>query len=1014
MGVGHWANNPSHKKESVTKRQENASDENGIKKYKKRLMNKDLRFGTWNIRTLATPGALNILSEELDRYQMDLVALQEVRYPGTGKLETDKHILYYSGSENGKFQKGVAFMVNKRLAAAVIEFQPIDDRIAVLRLKGRFTNITIITLYAPTEEAEDEEKDTFYEILEEVINNTPGYDMKLIVGDANAKVGREIIWKGIAGNESLHLQSNDNGVRLLSCASSANLRVMSTYFPRKDIHKATWVSPDGRTKNQIDHVLVDQRHKSSIMNVKTIRGAEAGTDHYLVVAEVRQRIATEKPRGGNSIKDPKIDIDRLKDNAKAQEFVIKLQNKFDVLTIEDNLDIEAHWEMVKTSVQEAALEVCGKRKRKKNPWFSEECEQKVKERRAAKGKHLQQDSNESKEAYENANRETKTLLRRKKREYVDSLIKKAEEDKSAENARDFYRSVRFFRKGYIPRMYGIKDKSGNAVLERSKGLEIWKEYFEELLNVEDGRAEKEQQNEYQSADPLVEPPTIKEIIDAIKILKNNKAPGRDGISAELFKKGGIKMAKEIHQLVTNIWNEERMPEEWTEAIIIPIHKKGDKQQCRNYRGISLISTAYKVFSKILQKKLEPYLKEVINEKQAGFIKNRSTTDQIFILKEAISKYWEYNKTMAILFVDFRKAYDSIFRDKLWEKMQRFGIPKKIINLVKVTLKSSKGVVKMDGEYSKAFNIKTGVRQGDGISPLLFNIVIQEALDAASEAGEGIKIGTKINVLAFADDVALIAENLDDLKILAKKLFQKAKEVGLEVNDEKTKFMRVERNGRTKKQATLQIDDHMFEEVEEFKYLGVVINNKNEEKQEIEARVKAASRASYSLNKLLSSKIFSRRTKLRMYKTIIRPVLLYGAEIWRIDKHTERKMKVFENKILRKIFGPICEGGEWRRRKNRELRELYNEPDVVAEAKTRRLRWAGHVYRREQGSLLKEVWENKPEGRRPPGRPKMRWRDQVAKDLLVMGAKEEDAEDRIQWRRLLDEAKNRLRFVEPGE
>ncbi|XP_047120640.1 uncharacterized protein LOC124803534 [Schistocerca piceifrons] len=156
-------------------------------------MNKDLHFGTWNIRTLATLGALNILSEELIRYEMDLVAPQEVRHPGTGKLEMDGHILYYSGSEEWKFQKGVSFKVSKSLAAAVTDFQPIDDRTAAMRLKGRFTNITIVTLYATTEEMEDKKKESFYEILEEVINKTPGYDMKLIWEMPNGKVGREII-----------------------------------------------------------------------------------------------------------------------------------------------------------------------------------------------------------------------------------------------------------------------------------------------------------------------------------------------------------------------------------------------------------------------------------------------------------------------------------------------------------------------------------------------------------------------------------------------------------------------------------------------------------------------------------------------------------------------------------------------------------------------------------------------------------------------------------------------------
>ena len=158
------------------------------------------------------------------------------------------------------------------------------------------TYVPKITFYAPTEDAEEEEKDKFYEMLERRVNKLSNYDLKVVLGDANAKIGTEYLWRDVAGKESLHKEANDNGERLCSFAVANNLKIMSTFFPRKNIHKETWISPDRRTKNQIDHVLIDNRNRSSIINVRSIREAECGSDHHLVLVKVKQRISLEKKK----------------------------------------------------------------------------------------------------------------------------------------------------------------------------------------------------------------------------------------------------------------------------------------------------------------------------------------------------------------------------------------------------------------------------------------------------------------------------------------------------------------------------------------------------------------------------------------------------------------------------------------------------------------------------------------------------------------------------------------------
>jgi endonuclease/exonuclease/phosphatase family metal-dependent hydrolase len=133
--------------------------------------------------------------------------------------------------------------------------------------------------------------------MEPVFDKFPKYHMKILFGDFNAKEGREDIFKQTIGNESLHKISNDNGVRLVNFATSKNLRVKSTMFPHRNIHKYTWTSPDGKTHNQFDHILVDRRRHSNVRDVRSFRAADRDSDHYLVVGvKVRERLAVNKQR----------------------------------------------------------------------------------------------------------------------------------------------------------------------------------------------------------------------------------------------------------------------------------------------------------------------------------------------------------------------------------------------------------------------------------------------------------------------------------------------------------------------------------------------------------------------------------------------------------------------------------------------------------------------------------------------------------------------------------------------
>jgi len=252
-----------------------------------------------------------------------------------------------------------------------VEF--VSDRLSYIVLRGRW-HIIVVNVHVPSEEKSDESKDSFYEELEQVFDHFPKYLMKMLLGDFNAKVERENILKPTIGQESLHQNSNDNGVRLVNFATSQNLVVKSTMFPHRNIHKYTWTSPDGKTHNQIDHVLIDRRWHSSVLDVRSFRGAECDTDHYSVIAKVRERFAVGK-QAAQRFDRQRFNLRKLKQPEVREQYQIEITNRFAALeNLNDDEDVHRTWENIKENNQTSAKESLGLHEFKHNkPWFDEEC-----------------------------------------------------------------------------------------------------------------------------------------------------------------------------------------------------------------------------------------------------------------------------------------------------------------------------------------------------------------------------------------------------------------------------------------------------------------------------------------------------------------------------------------------------------------------------------------------------------------------------------------------------------------
>lgn len=914
------------------------------------------RIATWNVQGLLQTGKLFILEQELIKQKIDICGIAETHWKDKGHFEGTKYKIFISGAEKTG-QKGVAIMVSKKLAQSVYEYLPINERLIMITFNTKPTKLHIFQVYMPTADAEDEQVEEIYKILEETISKIPKKHVVMVMGDWNAKVGettnddnlRETVGKYGLG------ERNARGERLIQFALDHEFTITNTNFKKHSRRLSTWTSPGGRYKNQIDYVLVNKRWKTSIKNVETKPSAECGSDHKLLRAEFKIKFHRTTKTTSATRKVPK---DLCK-------FQLALKNS---KTPEATGDPEKTWTNTKQWIFNALDSSNPKETvQTRKHWMTDETMELVEERRELKSctKNLTDKSQRIAEL----NTQIKHLCRRDKNKHINSMCNEIQEHADRQEPKELFNKVKYLTREFKAQTQIIKDEKGNIITNLKGIAETWKKYCERLY------ADTNPEDDIEEITDWEKEPNIlrSEVAAAIKRLKLGKSGGEDQITAEAIKGMGEDGTNVIHTICEEIWNTGKWPSDWCKSVFIPIYKKGTPTDCSNYRTIALISHASKVLLNIINERLKVFLLPQISEEQSGFVPGRGTREQILNVRQIVEKTREFNVETYLCFVDYSKAFDCVNWQKMWEILKEMGLPYHLIWLLKQLYGNNMTTVRINNTCSDRFKLGAGVRQGCVLSPLLFNIYSEHIMRTVFDDWDGgIAVGgRKINNLRYADDTLILAASHRELEEIMQKLNNVSQQYGLKINAKKTKVLIIDRARNNQAEVTSIAG---YEVVRKFNYLGSIITNNGGCEEEIRRRLMMARSATAKLTKIWKDTDITKATKLRLASTLIFPIATYASETWTIKKADANRINAFEMWVYRRILRI-----PWTAHRTNEsvLQELNINTRLSTIINRNILRYFGHITRRKEG-MERLIVEGGVEGRRSRGRSPSRWSDQIKK------------------------------------
>nr|XP_049705654.1 transposon TX1 uncharacterized 149 kDa protein [Helicoverpa armigera] len=941
----------------------------------------------------------SIIDRELLRLRVGVAALQETRLSDEGSLREDNYTFFWKGRESGERRDyGVGFAVRNDILNCIEPPKGISERIMCLRINTHSGPVLLISAYAPTLQASPEDKDAFYEDLCHCLTTSNRSDKLLLLGDFNARIGNnQNNWPDCVGLHGIG-NMNENGQRLLEFCASHSLCITNTYFHTKAAHKVSWRHPRSGHWHQLDFIITRRRDLRDILNARTYHSGDCDTDHSLVMAKTRL-IAKKIHSANNVSRRIKINTKSAIDERLYNRFNREIENKLSPETLENLPNSESMWSIARDTITQIALETFGTQGKTQKDWFAEyedELLPYLESKRNAYISYLNNMDNERlKLRYQTAKADLQRVSRHFANRYWVSLSETIQHCHKIGDFRGMYQGIKTAIGPVARKRAEIKDRQGNPISDKQQQLRRWQEHYSNLYSdeININPTALDSLPVFPSMSDLDDPPTLEEFQQAIKSLKLGKSSGRDNLPAEIISYKCV--VPILYQVLLKCWEEGTVLQDMRDADIITLYKgKGDRGDCNNYRGISLLSVTGKAFAKVILKKIETLAARIYPESQCGFRPGRSTNDMIFTLRQLQEKSREHQTPLYIAFVDLNKAFDSAFHDNM------------------------QGSVIFDGLTTEAFSMNRGIRQGCVLAPTLFGIFFSAILiEAFKQCDIGIHLHTRkdgrlfniqhlksknkrydilVRELLYADDAALVAKSEQELQELVNRFDHACRLYSMSINTKKTVIMAQ----GVDHPPHITLDGTPLEIVDHFCYLGSTTTSNLCNNKEIDTRI---GRAACNFGKL-STRVWRNNkltitTKILVYKTCVLNTLLYGSETWTTYSKQERRLNAFHMRCLRAILGVT-----WKDRvTNEAVLSKTNCNSILATLKQRRLRWLGHVHRMDTERLPREVMLGQiADAKRRVGRPNLRFKDCCKRDMdsfnINANSWETRANERLLWRR----------------
>jgi hypothetical protein len=865
----------------------------------------------------------------------------------------------------------------------------------------------------------------------------------LIGGDLNGHVGADSDgYEGVHGGLSFG-KRNEDGERILEFADALELVVCNTQFQKEKNKLVTYKS--GGACSTVDYLLTRQQDRHMVKDVKVIPGEECVTQHKLLVGDFRFRGLRTTMRKYQ----PRLRVWKLKEESVGSQFMQNVE--LHVNEVAAASGVEAKWDSIKKVLLTATEEVCGKTRgparHRETWWWNEEVAAAIAEKRRGYKEWYRTRSDTDRALYKKSKQQAKKTVAMAKESQRKEF---AAELDSEEGKRNVFRIAKQMaqERQDVTGVNCLKDGTGNVVVDSVGITKIWRDYMDKLLN-----EENVWDNDTLCA--RVEGPCEEimkvEVEIALKKMKKGKAAGPSGLVSEMLKAADTWGIQWLTDLCNAIVKEGKIPNDWKHSLLIPVYKKkGDPLECGSYRAIKLLEQAMKVIERVFEARIRRQVN--VNNMQFGFMPGRGTTDAIFVVRQMQEKHCAKRKKLYYAFVDLEKAFDRVPREVTRWALRKAGVDEWLVTAVMSMYEGASTMVRTSAGDSSSFEVKVGLHQGSVLSPLLFVIV----MDIVSKA---LQEGLPWELL-YADDLVLMAESLQQLKDKLQKWKAGMEAKGLKMNVGKTKIMiggentgDVEESGKWpcgvcrkgvgrnsiqcmkcakwvhKKcsgvKGSLQSvggsflcrrcvdgttatantagevpkgldigDGNVVDKVGKFCYLGDMINADGGVDSAVVARVRCAWKKFRELAPILAHKGASLAIKGKLYVSCVRSCMIYGSETWPVKAVHEAKLDRTEMRMIRWMCGVSLS----EKVPSVKLRERMGVESIKEVIRRNRLRWFGHVERKDDEDWVKRCISFEVEGTKPRGRPRKTWMELVRNDMASKGLRRQDAQDRVRWRR----------------